>query len=288
MPSLKDIRRRLRTVKSTQKITRAMETVSAVKLRRAQERLSAARPHADKLAEVVRALADDESARMHPLCQTRPVARRTLVVVAADRGLCGAFNGNLLRRADHFIAEHGLENLDLVPVGRRACSHARRLGVEPVARIADMGGQANADEAHALATRLIERFTAGGTDEVWVLTTRMLSLIRFEPHFERLLPLDLGEPEERGDEMLLNYLFTPSADEVLGAVLPRTAESRLFLALAESAASEHSARRMAMHTATENCGDLTQSLTLEINKARQAAITKELGEIVGGAEALKG
>jgi F-type H+-transporting ATPase subunit gamma len=288
MPSLKDIRRRLRTVISTQKITRAMETVSAVKLRRAQERLLAARPYADRLAAIVQALSEDETAAEHPLCRPRAVHHRTLVVVSADRGLCGAFNTNLLKQADTFLAEHGTEDVDVAPVGKRANAHCRRRGLTVVDCVAEIGGQANAQVVGDLARRLIARFTAGETDEVWVLTTRMLSMIRFEPHFERLLPLALSEGGKRSGEFRLNYLFEPGAAEVLGAVLPRTAESRLYLALAESVTSEHSARRMAMHNATENCKDLSQQLTLDINKARQASITTELGEIVGGAEALKG
>ncbi|MBN1475936.1 ATP synthase F1 subunit gamma [Candidatus Sumerlaeota bacterium] len=288
MPSLKDIRRRLRTVISTQKITRAMETVSAVKLRRAQERLFAARPYADRLAAIVQALSEDETAAEHPLCQARAVHHRTLIVITADRGLCGAFNTNLLKQADTFLAEHGTEDLDVVPMGKRANTHCRRKGWTVIDRVAEIGGQASAQVAGEVARRLIARFTAGETDEVWILTTRMLSLIRFEPHFERLLPLALGKDERRTGEYCLNYLFEPGAAEVLGTVLPRTAESRLYLALAESVASEHSARRMSMHNATENCKDLSQQLTLDINKARQASITTELGEIVGGAEALKG
>lgn len=289
MPSTKDLRRRLRTVKSTQKITRAMETVSAVKLRRAQERLIAARPYANRLAEMVRSLADDDQAHEHPLCEVREVQRRTLIVVSADRGLCGAFNSNLLRQADNFLGEHGRDNVDLVPIGKRACSHVRRKKLTEVVRVDAMGGQADAKAASEIAKHLSERFIKGETDEVWVLTTRMLSLIRFEPSFERLLPLDLSKVTESGKEPIrYNYIFEPSAEKVLGAVLPRTVESRLYLAMAESVASEHSARRMAMHNATENCKELTQQLTLDINKARQASITKELGEIVGGAEALKG
>jgi len=289
MPALKDLRRRLRTVKSTQKITRAMETVSAVKLRRAQERVAAARPYADCLAAVVRSLADDESTQEHPLCQTRPVKRRGLILVSADRGLCGAFNSNLFRQADNFIAEHGAENIDVVPVGKRANDHCRRRGLTTVDRLAALGGEARSADASRIAESAIDRFAAGDVDEVWILTTRMLSLIRFEPQFERLLPLNLGQGEEQeAPTERLNYLFEPDATSVLGAVLPRTAESRLYLAIAESVASEHSARRMAMHNATENCKELSQQLTLDINKARQASITTELGEIVGGAEALKG
>lgn len=285
--SSKALRRRLRTVKSTQKITRAMETVSAVKLRRAQDRLMAARPHARKLAEVIRALADDETAQRHRLCTARPVRRRTLIVVAADRGLCGAFNANVFRAADQFLAEHTDTPVEIVAVGRRAVAYHTRRGHEVVESVAPLGGLAETATSARLAQAMIRRFTAEQTDEVWLLATHMVSLIRFVPMIERLLPLDLGRAADRPGQIRLNYLFEPSAETVLETLLPRTVESRVHHALAESVASEHSARRIAMHNATDNCKDLSQTLTLQINKARQAAITKELLEIVGGAEALK-
>lgn len=288
--SIKALRRRLRTVKSTQKITKAMETVSSVKLRRAQDRLHGARPYAGKLAEIVRALADDEAAREHPLTQVRPVRRRTLVVATSDRGMCGAFNANVIRLATNFIAEHGDANLEVVTAGRRGRDHFARQRRAIADQLVPLGGQAEPAEAAALAQRLMERFLSGETDEVWVIATHMVSLIQYTPKATRLLPLDLGQAAggEGHRAARLNYIHEPSAAEVLGAVLPRTVESNLYLALAESIASEHGARRIAMHNATENCSELGTQLTLDINKARQASITKELLEIVGGAEALKG
>jgi F-type H+-transporting ATPase subunit gamma len=289
--SLRALRRRVRTVKNTQKITRAMETVSTVKLKRAQDRLTAARPYARKLMEVVRALSDDEAARAHALTRRRPVHRRTLMVVTADRGLCGAFNSNVLRATEAFVESHADAALDFVAVGKRARDYFNRHGKPIVHQVVPLGGVATVETSRSLAQELTRRFVEGLTDEIWLLATHMASLIRFVPTLGRLLPLDLdrrkGE-QERSVDFLLNYLFEPSAETLLDFLFPRTVESRIHLALAESVASEHSARRMAMHNATDNCKDLGTTLTLQINKARQAAITKELLEIVGGTEALKG
>ena len=238
---------------------------------------------------MVAALAEDEETQTHPLCLQRPVSRRTLVVITADRGLCGAFNANLLKSADGFIDEHGTESLEVVAVGNRALGHANRRGLTVVDQHVPLGGVASFSAASALGRRLVERFTGEETDEVTLLYTHLAAVIGFEPTFERLLPLGLAEEaEERRPEMRRQYIFEPDAAAVLGAVLPRTVESRLYLAMAESVASEHSARRMAMHNATDNCKELSQQLTQDINRARQASITKELLEIIGGAEALKG
>jgi F-type H+-transporting ATPase subunit gamma len=287
--SAKALRRRLRTVKSTQKITRAMETVSSVKLRRAQERLVAARPHALRLADVVRSLAQDEEARAHPLCDHREIKRRTLVLVTADRGLCGAFNANVLKQADKFLSDNADKPIEIIAIGKRAADYARRRQVEVIDREVPLGGVAKSDVASRLGQVILERFLTAQTDEVTVLYTHMKSLIQFVPTLEKLLPLEMEQPEE-GDAPATRaqYIFEPSAQSVLAAVLPRSVESRLYLTMAESCASEHSARRVAMHNATENCKELGQRLTLDINKARQGAITKELLEIVAGAEALTG
>lgn len=289
--NLKTLRRRIRSVSSTQKVTRAMETVSAAKLRRSQERLAAAEPHATVLRKLVRHLAESDLAQQHPFFQVRPVERRMLIVVTADRGLCGAFNSNLLRRADQWLETNGGPSVPLICIGKKGRDYYRRRQRNILHEEVSLSGVPSVEAVRAVVSLACRRFLDGDANEVWLAFTRYRSVITFQPVVEKFLPLDtvsLETEKSKADEGHTHYIYEPDPGTVLAALLPRFVEARLYLALAESFTSEHSARRVAMNTATTNCAELLDLLTLQRNKARQAAITTELLDIVGGAEALTG
>lgn len=290
--NLKALRRRIRTVTSTEQITRAMETVSAAKLRRNQERLVAARPYAHALRELVGHLAADESARQHPFFETREVRHRTLVLVTADRGLCGSFNTNLIKATEEVIAGAPPDRVSLVCIGKKGRDYFRRRPYPLLYEALQPGGVASLDAAREAARLCCERYSAGETDRVDLVFAHFASLSSFpvvrRPYLplaaEALIEAPAGEPSAFRAE----YLFEPDAAGLFAALLPRYLQSQLFLALSESLTSEFCARRLAMNNATKNCRELIETLTLRLNKARQASITRELLDIIGGAEAIAG
>jgi F-type H+-transporting ATPase subunit gamma len=287
--NVKSLRRRLRSIKNTKQITRAMEMVSAAKLRRAQEMLMAARPFAAKLQEVLGRLAG--SGISHPYMEKRDVKRRTLVLVTADRGLAGSFNAQLIKKAELTLRESA-EPMDLICIGKKGYDYFKSRPYPIVFQVTDLGGKLNSERTNEIADRIVGLFTSGQSDEIMVLFNTFVSMLVFRPTLNKLLPLDpeslLAGNTGAGSAVTTQYLLEPDPEAVLSTLLPRYVKNKIFIVLAETFAAEHSARMVAMSSATKNCEELIQSVSLAMNKARQAAITKEILEIVGGAEALKG
>jgi F-type H+-transporting ATPase subunit gamma len=285
MPSLKDIRRRITSVKKTQQITRAMRMVAAAKLRRAQVAIESARPYADRMAETLREVA--ASGAEHPLLAQRETVRRVdVVVVTSDRGLCGAFNSNVLKRAAAEVAARAgsVGDVSVVTVGRKASEQFRRRRGAAVAR--SFTGIARVEYAHAveIADYLAQRFLAGETDEVWLVHSEFVTTMTQRPRAARLLPMTPEAAAAPGDK--LPYHIEPDAESLLKVLVPKALQVEIFRALLDSQAGEHAARMTSMESATRNTEEMISALTLQYNRARQAAITKELVEIVSGAEAL--
>jgi F-type H+-transporting ATPase subunit gamma len=289
MPSLRDIRRKISSVKKTQQITRAMQMVSAAKLQRAQDRLLTSRPYSTKLAEVIGDLALRADPQKHPLLQRREDSNTLILVVTTDRGLCGAFNSNVLRAVTSLLAQHPERMTSLVVVGRKGRDFFRRRPQFQVKsqQVDVFGRQVSFGVAQDLARELIEAYTASAemVDRVVLVGNTFASAMRQQTVTYTLLPIPL--PPSPPDAVLFDYIYEPSVDGILRELLPRYVEVLIFRALLETAAAEHAARMTAMAAATENAGELIHQLTLFYNKTRQAAITKEILEVVSGAEALK-
>jgi F-type H+-transporting ATPase subunit gamma len=288
MASLKTIRKRIGSVKSTQQITKAMKMVAAAKLRRAQEAATRARPFAEKLGALLRNVAARVGADSHPLLAARAEERRiVLVLVTSDRGLCGGYNTNLIRAAQTFLLEHRDDDVRVVFVGRKGNDFFRRRSVEVKERHLNLGPGPGLDLAVDLGARLSAEFAAAEVDGVYLLYSSFRSALSQVPTLERLLPVAAGGEGETGDAGA-DYLYEPDPRTLLDRLTKQYVTTLVHRAFLESIASEHGARMTAMDSATSNATEMIDRLTLEMNRARQAAITKELMEIVGGAEALKG
>ena len=284
MPALIDIRRRIRSVKSTQQITKAMKMVSAAKLRRAQEAMFAARPYARKMMEVLNTLVARAEPEAHPLLEERPVAKTLLVVITADKGLCGAFNANIIRTAARFIADRGdARNVELSLVGRKARDSFKRRNVRIRSEQVGIFTALRYATARTLATELVAAFTSREVDEVFLVYNEFKSVIQQRLVVERLLPIERQTLQPR--EATVEFLYEPSPRAIFAELLPRHVEVQVWKALLESAAAEHGARMTAMDSATNNATEMIDRLTLYMNKVRQAAITKEIIEVVSGAGA---
>jgi F-type H+-transporting ATPase subunit gamma len=286
MATLRDIRRRIRSVQSTQKITRAMKLVAAAKLRRAQERILAARPYANKMSELLANLVSGADTG-HPLLEQREGPRRQIVIITADRGLAGAFNSNILRRAVEFIRESNTTEVTLVVVGRKARDFFRR---RPYTIKRDMIGfwdRLAYSHATELADAFMQQYLDGEVDEVHLLYNEFRSVALQRPVRQQLLPIPKTAESEADGEAPVDYIYEPGPDAILNDLLPRHVRMQVFRALMESLAGEYGARMTAMEAATKNAKDMIDILSIQYNKARQEKITKELLDIVGGAEALK-
>jgi F-type H+-transporting ATPase subunit gamma len=287
MATLRDIQRRIRSVQSTQKITRAMKLVAAAKLRRAQERILAARPYATKMADLLGHLVSGEGDG-HPLLERREGPRRQIVIITADRGLAGAFNSNILRRAVELVRESSAAEVTLVVVGRKARDFFRR---RPYTIKRDMIGfwdRLAYSHACELADGFMQQYLDGEVDEVVLLFNEFRSVALQRPVRVTLLPIPRVEAGAGGGPTEhVDYIYEPSADGILGDLLPRHVRTQVYRALMESLAGEYGARMTAMEAATKNAKEMIDVLTIQYNKARQEKITKELLDIVGGAEALK-
>ena len=284
MPSLKALRKRIATVRSTQQITKAMKMVSAAKLRRAQEAAERARPYAAKLSEMFSAVAAGVEPEAHPLLARRPERRVDLLVVTSDRGLCGGYNANLLRFAETFIRQREAAETAIAVVGRRGLDYYRRRSANVLLHRLGILTTPASEMAHELAAEVTRRFEAEETDAVYLIYTRFRSALSQVPSAVPLLPVATPATEVAPAD----YIFEPPRTELLALLLPRYVETVITQALLEAIASEHGARMTAMDNATRNASDMIGRLTLSMNRARQATITKELMEIVSGAEALKG
>jgi F-type H+-transporting ATPase subunit gamma len=283
MPSLKALRKRVTTVRSTQQITKAMKMVAAAKLRRAEEAVVRARPYASRIGQLVATLAGGEAGATHPLLVSRDVQRIHVVLMTGDRGLCGAYNANLIRRTEAFLRESG-KPATLITVGRKGAEYFKRRGASIAERLPGPLATPAVQTARSLGPRLVEHVLTGATDAVYLVYAQFRSVIAQIPTVQRLIPAEI--PQAGGD--LADFLYEPGADAVLATLVPRYITAEIGRALLEAAASEQGARMAAMDNATRNASELIDRLTLQMNRARQAAITKELMEIVGGAEALKG
>jgi F-type H+-transporting ATPase subunit gamma len=286
MASLKIIRKRITSVKSTQKITKAMKMVSAAKLRRAQEAATAARPYAQKLTDLLRNVAARVGATIHPLLQTRPEERVIhVLLVTADRGLCGGYNANLIRKAETLIQDRGRDRVRLTIVGRRGFDYFKKRGVNIADKHINLFGGPNSALARAIGEQLAREFAEGATDAVYLIYSHFRSALVQVPTVQQLLPIT---PETGGGTEAIDYLYEPTAAELLDRLVRQYVNVLIHRAFLEATASEHGARMTAMDSATSNASEMIDRLTLDMNRARQATITKELMEIVGGAEALKG
>ncbi len=285
MPSTREIRRRIRSVRNTSQITKAMEMVSAVKMRKAQEAVSASRPYSEKMAELVSGLArmTARSDETDPLLVQRPVSRIGLIVITGDRGLCGALNTNIIRRAARFILDQNVP-VQTMAIGRKGRDWLLRHGSELIAEVSGLPERPSLIQVSPITTLAIDGYRDGRFDRVDVVYSRFVSTTRQEPTIRQILPVI---PREQDMPRVLDYIFEPDPSTVLSRLLPRYVEVEVYQAVLESAASEHSARMLAMHNATQNAREVVRELTLTYNKARQAGITKEILEIAAGAEALK-
>jgi F-type H+-transporting ATPase subunit gamma len=289
MPSLRDIRRKISSVKKTQQITRAMQMVSAAKLQRAQDRLLTSRPYSRKMVEVIGSLGLRANTQKHPLLERREGPNTLVLVITTDRGLCGAFNSTVLRATTSLLAQHPEWKTSLVVVGRKGRDFFRRRPQFQVKsqHVDVFGRQVSFGVAQDLAKELIEAYTAPAemVDRVVLVGNTFASALRQQTVTYTMLPIPL--PPSPPDAVIFDYIYEPSVDGILGELLPRYAEVLIFRALLETAAAEHAARMTAMAAATDNASELIHQLTLFYNKTRQAAITKEILEVVSGAEALK-
>ena len=283
MPSLIDIRRRIRSVKNTQQITKAMKMVSAAKLRRAQDRVIAARPYGamlrKMLGNVAAALAGDENAGRNPLLAQRAEQRILLVLVTSDKGLAGAFNTNLTKAAQRFLGEHK-DAVRMILIGRKGRDFFRKRGADVVSDHINMAAKLVYADIAAIARKAMEMYREEQIDAVYLVYNEFKSVVAQTLVTNRVLPIQL--PEETNPH---DYLFEQSPQAMLDELLPRYVETEFYRALAESTAAEHAARMTAMEAATSNAGDMIEKLTLHMNRVRQASITKEIIEVVSGAAA---
>jgi len=298
MANVRDFRTRIRSVKSTQQITRAMKLVSAAKLRRAQDRIVMARPYARKMLEVLSSLASRANPEKHPLLARRMEERVIVVVMTSDRGLCGSFNTNILNRARTFLDGLGDRQVRVDLVGRKARDWFRRRRYATRRVLVDVFRNVSVEHARDIASDLAAGFTRAEFDAVHLVYNEFKSVIQQRVVVEPLLPIPRaalapsGSPGAPGEEAAMggaseDYLYEPSDRELFERLLPKHVEIQVYRALLESAAAEHGARMTAMDNATRNAEEMIETLTLQMNKIRQAAITKEILEVVSGAEALR-
>ncbi len=289
MATLRDIKRKIEAVKKTAQITRAMNMVAAAKLRGAQANMEKFHPYADKFREVIFRLAAgvEQDGTFELLTPREDVRKIELVLLTADRGLCGSFNNNLIVLAEKFLNEKTAEGYEvtLITAGRKGHEYFRKRKFKIRKSLTGLLNKPNYDDAYSLGRELIELFQTGEADEVYLIYSQFVSMLRQVPTLIRLLPV---VPEgETGEDQQLEYLFEPSHEALLNDILPNYVYVQILESFYQTAVSEHAARMTAMDNATNNCNEMVRDLTLVYNKARQASITKELMDIVGGAEALR-
>jgi F-type H+-transporting ATPase subunit gamma len=297
VPSTREIRRRIRSVGNMQQITRAMEMVSAAKMRKAQQRVTASRPYSEQLRQIMSDLAsqqpDPEQLAQFPLLQKRPVRTVELIVVTPDRGLTGALNTNILRRGTRVILEESPTSsgggepraaVQVIAVGKKARDYFVRTRQDVIAEFIGIGDTTTLDAVRPIADIAIDDFASGKVDAVYVVYSRFVNTLVQRPEVLQILPVEPPEAQEEYSD----YIFEPSPEAVLNDLLPRYVEVQLYQAILEGTASEHSARMVAMRSASDNAKEIQQELTLSYNKARQAQITREVSEIAAGANAMAG
>jgi F-type H+-transporting ATPase subunit gamma len=288
MATTRQIRQRIRVAKNIQQITKAMKMVAAARLKRAQDRVQAARPYAETMREVMGSLAGAAAGEVnHPLLEKREVQNTGILIITADRGLAGSYTSQILRRSLELVREFDSTRLKLYVVGKKGNAFFRRRGYNVVESITVNTNAVNFSEAADLTRLVRAAFENGDVDELYVVYTKFMSAITQKPTVLKLLPIETPE-SEGGAGPSADYIFEPAPDVLLGELLPRYVLTQVYQALLESNASEHGSRMTSMSSATDNAGKMISTLTLQLNRARQAGITKEISEIVGGAEALKG
>src|ERR1700736_4238332 len=280
MATLAEIRRRIASVKNTQQITRAMQAVAASKLRRVQARAEAARPYADRMADVLVEVASRVTTYQHPFLIERPVRKRLLILVTSDRGLAGGLNVNAIRVALTYVRQR---ETVLDTIGRKGRDYFRRLGVPIIAEVSQTGDRPELKDILPAVTVARDEYLSGSVDQVALLHTHFVSVAKLVPTVSILIPVQVPE---RKEGLRVDYLYEPEPEEVLARLLPRYVEAQVYAAVLDNLASFYAAQTIAMRNATDNAGELIDDLTMLRNKVRQATITKELSEIVGGAEAL--
>jgi len=296
--SVREIKRRIKSVKNIAQVTRAMQMVAASKMRRAQEQALASRPYAAKAWEILLHLSSQYGAvdLLHPLLRQREqVNHVAIIMVTSDKGLAGAYNGNMIRKVSRFMRQNNVEDASLITVGRKGRDFMVRYGRKVVAEFTDLPAQPTLLDSLPIARIALDGFLTGEFDEVYLAYTDFINTLTQEPVVRMLLPIKPGNIESKvmseylGQETTMvkaDYIYEPNAETLLDTLLPRFTELQIYQALVEAFASEHSARMVAMRNATENAKELIGDLTLSYNKARQEAITKEMLDIAGGAEAL--
>jgi F-type H+-transporting ATPase subunit gamma len=287
MPTLLDFRRRIRSVKNTQQITRAMKFVSAARLRRAQEAALAARPYATELARVLRSTMARIEAPQHPLLAKRPEERILVLVLAGERGLAGAFNANILREAVKFFKSRQGKKIIVIPVGKKSRDALRKAGIEFAGEYVNVLARVDFGVAREIANLVTSLYAEDKVDAVYAVFSEFKNVIAPNLVTAKLLPVEKieagGESEAEAAASQIDYIYEQPVEQILDRLLPRYVETQILRALLESSAAEHAARMTAMEAATKNAGDVIDALTLHMNKVRQAAITKEIIEIVSGA-----
>jgi F-type H+-transporting ATPase subunit gamma len=297
MATPRQIRSRIRVAKNIQQITKAMKMVAAARLRRAQEAVGAARPYAEKMREVLQSLESGgaSSGVQHPLLRKTQGEPQNVgvILITGDRGLCGAYNSNVIRRAQQIVQPYGTGRVQMVCIGKKGAAFFRRRGYSIVAEHSVPATGLSFAEAQVLAQAARVLFEEGRIDALYLVYTQFASAMTQRPQTLQILPIQppSGEKtagaEAAGSTVQASYIFEPNPEEILGSLLPRYVDTQIYQAVVESIASEHGARMTSMSSATDNAGKMISGLTLSLNRARQATITKEIAEIVGGAEALK-
>ena len=282
MANLKDIRDRIKSVKSIQKVTKAMKMVAAAKMRKAQDRMEQARPYTNSLDEIIHHILPDVDREMLPLLDEREIKRKAYVVVCADRGLAGAFNTNLLKVAQSEIDQFGKDNVDIFCIGKKARDYFTYRNYNIIESHIDFWAEMEFENAIMIGRSAIDHFTNGTVDEIHVVYNYFVNVAQQEIKSETLLPLRYDSIEDK----VVDRLYEPSKESIVNTLIPRHLNVQIWKYLLESYASEQAARMLSMENATSNAQDMIKDLTLQFNKARQAAITTEMLEIVGGAEAL--
>jgi len=281
MPTLLDFRRRIRSVKNTQQITRAMKFVAAARLRRAQENALAARPYARELAKMLRSIMGRINEPQHPLLATRAEERVLVIVLTGERGLAGAFNTNILKKANEVFRANKGKKLSVIPVGKKGRDSLKRAGFEFAAEYVNVLAKVEFSTAREIANLVTELYKKEEIDAVYIVFSEFKSVISSNLTVEKLLPVE--KMEAAGGDSQTDYIYEQPVEKLLDRLLPRYVETTVLRAMLESSAAEYAARMTAMESATKNAGEVIQGLTLHMNKVRQAAITREIIEIVSGA-----
>jgi len=291
MPTLLDFRRRIRSVKNTQQITRAMKFVAAARLRRAQESALAARPYATELARLLRSIMGRIETPQHPLLAKRPEERILAIVLTGERGLAGAFNTNILRKANEFLREHKNKKLSVVPVGKKGRDALKRAGFSFAAEYINVLAKVEFGTAREIARLVTRLYQEDQIDAVYLIFSEFKTVMTANLKVEKLLPVEpeqeserhQGRDKDKEPQSQVDYIYEQSPERLLGTLLPKYIEAQVLRSMLESSAAEYAARMAAMESATRNAGEVIQALTLHMNKVRQAAITKEIIEIISGA-----